>query len=516
MTQEWAKARSEELTFIESSTEQVETEVQKVRVAIVGSGFSGLGMALRLKATGEESFVVLEREDSLGGTWRDNTYPGAACDIQSHLYSYSFMPNPEWSRVYAGQQEILDYLHSCARGGGVEDHLRFGSELLEATWDDVQGFWKLETAGGRYEANILIAAAGHLSDPKYPDIPGIEEFDGTVFHSARWDHEATFEGKRVGVLGTGASAIQIVPEVAQTAGHLTVFQRSAPYVVPRMDREYSQAERSMFARMPATAQELRRELFWANEARFPQRRGIEAFIDRVTGIALGHLEDQVPDPELREKLTPDYAIGCKRILISNKYFPTYLQDNVTLETTGIGHVEGNRIELRDGTAHELDVLIVSTGFEASDLPISYRIRGQEGVLLSDRWADGEQAYACNTVNGFPNLFVMNGPNSGLGAGSIIFVIECQIDYILGALAELDRRGSDRLEVSWEAETGFADMVAQKAEGTVWLDGGCKSWYVDQRNGRLTTIWPDFMTHFRQINGVFDPAPYRFGRLEVAA
>ncbi|WP_404473418.1 flavin-containing monooxygenase [Microbacterium aerolatum] len=483
--------------------------VERHRVVIVGSGFSGVGMAIKLKQQGEDSFVVLERESAVGGTWRDNTYPGAACDIQSHLYSFSFMPNPKWSRVYAPQGEILDYIQDCARKGGIMPHMRFDSELLSAEWDESRRVWRISTSSGEYESQVLISAAGHLSDPKYPAIDGIEEFSGTMFHSARWNHDAQLEGKRIGVLGTGASAIQIVPEMAKVAGQLTVFQRSAPYVVPRMDREYTGAEKSMFERLPETAKDLRRELFWSNEARFPQRRGIETFIDKVTSLALGHLEEQVRDEELRAKLTPDYSIGCKRILISNVYFPTYLRDNVELETTGIDRIDGNRVVLRDGKSHELDVLIVSTGFEASDLPISYLIRGASGQLLSDHWAGGEQAYACSTVNGFPNLFIMNGPNSGLGAGSIIFVIECQINYILGALREMRERESNRIEVSREAEQEFVEMVNRKAQGTVWIDGGCKSWYVDQRNGRLTTIWPDFMSHFRQLNGVFNPDAYAF-------
>jgi cation diffusion facilitator CzcD-associated flavoprotein CzcO len=483
--------------------------VQSYRTVIIGAGFSGLGLALRLKESGEDSFIVLEREKDLGGSWRDNVYPGVQCDIQSHLYSYSFMPNPRWSRVYAPGPEIWAYMQDCARKGGVLDRMSYGNEVLSAVWNEDRGLWEIEAARGRYEAEILIAASGHLSDPRYPDIEGIDGFAGEIFHSSRWDRNADLEGKRVGVLGTGASALQIIPEVAKVAGHLTVFQRSAPYVTPREDREYTETEKRMFERLPETAKNLRREIFWGNEARFPQRRSIEAFIDKVKNLALGHLAAQVPDPELRAKLTPDYQIGCKRILLSNNYYPTFLRDNVTLEATGIARVEGNRVVMKDGTSHELDVLIVATGFEASDLPISYRVRGANGLLLSEHWAGGGQAFACATVNGFPNLFVMNGPNSGLGAGSVLFIIETQIDYILGAYAEMKRRGANRIEVTLEAENSFAAMVDKKAQGTVWLDGGCKSWYVDQRNGRLTTIWPDFMTHFKQINGVFVPDAYMF-------
>ena len=488
--------------------------VQHFRVLIIGSGFSGIGLAIKLKEQGEHSFIVLEREGDLGGSWRDNTYPGVQCDIQSHLYSYSFMPNPRWSRVYAPGPEIWAYMKDCAAKGGVEEHLSFNNEVISADWNEERGLWEVEASGGRYEAEIVVAASGHLSDPKFPEIDGIESFEGEIFHSSRWDHEATFEGKRVGVIGTGASALQIIPEMAKVAGHLTVFQRSAPYVTPREDREYTEAEKRMFERLPDTAKDLRRDLFWGNEARFPQRRGIEAFITKIKNVALGHLENQVPDPDLRAKLTPDYEIGCKRILISNAYYPTFLRDNVALETTGIDRVEGRSVLLKDGTSHELDVLIVATGFEASDLPIAHRLRGANGDLLSEHWAGGGQAYACATVSGFPNLFVMNGPNSGLGAGSVVFIIETQIDYIVGALEEMDRRGAGRIEVTLEAENEFADMIDEKAQGTVWLDGGCKSWYVDQRNGRLTTIWPDFMTHFKQTNGVFVPDAYEFQEKRV--
>ncbi|ELT42777.1 flavin-containing monooxygenase [Arthrobacter nitrophenolicus] len=490
-----------------ADNEQLQKEAERVNVAIIGSGFSGTGLAIQLKRSGEESFVVLEREHSLGGTWRDNHYPGAACDVQSHLYSYSFKPKPEWSRVYARQPEILEYLRDCATSEGVDRHMRFDSEVLGAAWIEESNEWLISTANGSYLARVLVTASGHLSDPKYPNIPGIDDFKGAKFHSARWDHDTSLEGKRVGVIGTGASAIQIIPEVAKVAGKLTVFQRSAPYVVPRMDREYSTAEKNMFARLPHTAEKLRRDLFWAGEARFPQRRGIESFISRVEGLALDHLADQIKDPDLRAKLTPDYAIGCKRVLISNEYYPTYLRENVELETQGIERITENAVVMKDGSKHDLDALIVSTGFETSDLPISHRIHGTDGLLLADHWARGEQAYACSTVNGFPNLFIMNGPNSGLGAGSIIFVIESQIDYILGALDYLHQNGYTRMEVTQDAEMDFAAMIDRNAQGTVWLEGGCKSWYVDERNGRLSTIWPDFMSRFRDSNGVFRPEAY---------
>jgi cation diffusion facilitator CzcD-associated flavoprotein CzcO len=500
---------------LQADHKQSEKDVERVDVAIIGSGFSGIGLAIQLKRSGEASFVVLEREQALGGTWRDNHYPGAACDVQSHLYSYSFKLNPEWSRVYARQPEILQYLRDSATSEGLDEHMRFNNEVLDAAWIESSNEWLITTTNGRYVARVLVSASGHLSDPKYPNIPGLDDFKGAKFHSARWDHDTSLEGKRVGVIGTGASAIQVIPEVARVAGKLTVFQRSAPYVVPRKDRAYSPGEKNMFARLPDTAKRLRRDLFWASEARYPQRRNIESFISRVEKVALDHLANQIEDPELRAKLTPDYSIGCKRVLISNEYFLTYLRDNVELETRGIARITENSVVMADGSEHELDALVVSTGFEASDLPISHRIHGLNGELLSHRWSRGEQAYACSTVNGFPNLFIMNGPNSGLGAGSIVFVIESQINYILGALDYLRQNGYTRIEVSGDAEMDFVAMIDRKAQGTVWLDGGCKSWYVDERNGRLSVIWPDFMTRFRDNNGVFRPEAYEVRSLVQA-
>lgn len=481
--------------------------LNSVEVIIVGTGFSGLGMGIQLIREKNQSFVMLERAADVGGTWRDNTYPGAACDIQSHLYSYSFRPNPDWSRVYATQPEILQYLQAAAREEGLIPHIRFGAEVLDARWDETQERWIVSTPRGTFVGKSLVTASGHLSDPKFPDIEGIDSFKGEIFHSAQWDHSVELEGKRIGVVGSGASAIQIVPEIAETATHLTVFQRSAPYVIPRLDYFYTDAERGMFRKFPHTAQAIRDELFWGNEARFPQRRGVPAFIDQITEVADNHRKTQVTDPVLYKKLTPNYAIGCKRILISNDYYPALGRPNVTLETDGISHIDGNAVITRAGERHELDVLILSTGFEASDLPISHRIYGKSGALLADHWSNGGQAYACTTVSGFPNLFVMLGPNTGLGAGSIIYMAETQISYIAGALKYMRENSVSSLEVTAEAEEEYVKTIDERAQGTVWLSGGCQSWYVDPRNGRLTTLWPDFMSQFRKENGTFRDAGY---------
>ena len=481
--------------------------LRSVDVIIVGTGFSGLGMGIQLARENNKSFVMLERADDVGGTWRDNTYPGAACDIQSHLYSFSFRPNPDWSRVYATQPEILQYLQAAAREEGLVPRIRFGAEVLDARWDETQEHWTVSTPRGTFTGKSLITASGHLSDPKFPSIKGLDSFSGEIFHSAQWDHDVQLDGKRIGVVGSGASAIQIVPEIAEIAAHLTVFQRSAPYVIPRLDYFYTEAERGMFRKFPHTAQAIRDELFWGNEARFPQRRGVPAFIDQITETANNHRKSQIADPDLYKKLTPDYAIGCKRILISNDYYPALTRSNVTLETHGISHVEGNTVITRDGERHELDVLVLSTGFEASDLPISHRIYGKRDVSLADHWGNGGQAYACTTVSGFPNLFVMLGPNTGLGAGSIIYMAETQISYIAGALKYMRENSVSSLEVRAEAEEEYVETIHDRSQGTVWLSGGCESWYVDPRNGRLTTLWPDFMSQFRKENGTFRDDDY---------
>lgn len=475
-------------------------------VIIVGTGFSGLGLGAQLARRGDASFVLLERAENVGGTWRENTYPGAACDIQSHLYSYSFRPNPDWSRVYATQPEILAYLQKTAVDEGLLPHIHFGADVLRAEWDEPAHRWVVHTAKGTHIARTLVTASGHLSDPKMPNIAGIDSFTGDMFHSAKWNHDIDLRRKKIGIVGTGASAIQIVPELAKdSTQQLTVFQRSAPYVIPRRDHFYTAAEKGMFRKIPATAQAVRDELFWANESRFPQRRKVPAFLADIRETALGHLRDQVSDPHLRDRLTPDYEIGCKRILISNDYYPALTRDNVTLDTGSIARITPRTVVTSEGE-HELDVLVVCTGFEASDLPISYRIFGRDGRRLSDRWADGAGAYACTTVNGFPNLFVMLGPNTGLGAGSIIYMVETQVAYLVDALAFVARQAA-AIEIPLDVEREYVRSIEDRSAGTVWTSGGCASWYVDPRSGRLTTLWPDFMRQFRSENGTFSPDPY---------
>lgn len=481
--------------------------VTYTEVAIIGSGFSGLGLAVQLKREGKRDFLVLERAQEVGGAWRDNTYPGAACDIQSHLYSYSFRPNPNWSRVYAPQAEILEYLQKTAEEENIYPHIKFGANVSSAVWDEKSQLWVISSEAGEVRARSLVSASGHLSDAAFPDIPGIEKFAGQLFHSAQWDHSSDLTNRRVGVIGTGASAIQIVPTIAPTVAKLTVFQRTAPYIIPRRDYVYSEVEQRMFERLPSTAQALRDELFWGNESRFPQRRQVPEFIDRIERTALGHLKNQVSDPALRAKLTPDYTIGCKRILISNDYYPALTRENVSLVTEGISYIDEQGVVLTSGEHIELDALVVATGFEATDLPIADVIHGQGGVKLSDSWEAGGQAFACTTVSGFPNLFMMLGPNTGLGAGSMIYMVETQAAYIQEALAHIDEN-QVVINPDSVAQDSYVESIYRRAEGSVWLAGGCKSWYLHPKSGKLTALWPDFMSQFRRENGAFSTSGYQ--------
>lgn len=477
-------------------------------IIIVGTGFAGLGLGVRLKRERSRSFVILERAADVGGTWRDNTYPGAACDVSSHLYSYSFRPNPNWTHVYSPQPQIHGYLQETAAAEGLLDHIVFNSEVTAADWDEAQGAWRVEAGGTTHLGRTLILASGRLSDAKMPDIDGLGSFPGDLFHSAAWDHETPLDGKRIAVIGTGASAIQIIPEMAKIASHLTVFQRSAAYVRPRTNRVYTDVEKRTFTRSPETVAELREELFWANEARLVERQALPALLDKASADAHAHREAQVEDPTTRELLRPRYVFGCKRGLKSNDYYPTFNLPHVTLEASGIDRVEGNRIHATDGSVHEVDAIVAATGFEATDLPISYLVRDGGGRSLADAWKDGMQAFATMAPAGFPNLFVMGGPNTGLGHNSAVYIIESQVEYLLGATDELLSSPELVMEVDAETEESFMRRLETKMTGTVWLSEGCDTWYIDDRSGRLTSLWPDFAHGFRRENGTFDSSAYR--------
>jgi cation diffusion facilitator CzcD-associated flavoprotein CzcO len=478
------------------------------RIAIVGTGFSGIGMAIRLLRDGETDFVLLERAEDIGGTWRDNTYPGCRCDVPSHLYSFSFAPNPNWSSTFSPQPEILDYLRDVATRFGVLPHVRFNTELESASWDEPEARWQLETSNGPLSADVVIAAQGPLSDPSVPDLPGLDSFEGKTFHSALWDHEHDLEGERVAVVGTGASAIQFVPRIQPKVGKLHVFQRTAPWVMPHPNRVMKGFERKLYNALPAAQLAMRAGIYWARETFVLQFRN-KRMRKLGTRMALRQLERQVPDPELRAKLTPDYEIGCKRILPTDEWYPALQQPNVELVTDAIAEVRPRSVVTAGGEEREVDTIIFGTGFHVSDLPISGRLRGRDGRTLADHWDGSPRAYKGAAVAGFPNLFFLVGPNTGLGHNSIVFMIESQITYVSSALQAMRRRGAAVLDVRPEAQAAYNAELEEMTRGTVWVSGGCSSYYID-RNGHSSTIWPTFTWPFRRRTREFDEAAYALG------
>ena len=478
------------------------------RTVIVGTGFSGIGMAIRLLREGERDFVLLERASEIGGTWRDNTYPGCRCDVPSHLYSFSFAPNPNWSSTFSPQPEILAYLRDVAARFGVLPHVRFETELQSAEWDDSQARWLIETSQGALSADVLITAQGPLSEPLVPELPGLASFAGTTFHSARWEHDHDLAGERVAVIGTGASAIQFVPKIQPEAGQMHVFQRTPPWIMPHPNRALSELEHKVYNRLPAAQLAMRAGIYWARETFVLQFRN-ERMRGMATRLALRQLSEQVPDPELRAKLTPRYELGCKRILPTDEWYPALMQPNVELVTDGIREIRPHSIVAADGTEREVDTIIFGTGFHVTDIPIAEQVRGRDGRTLAETWDGSPRAYKGAAVAGFPNLFFLVGPNTGLGHNSIVFMIESQINYVAGALSALRGRGAGYLEVRPDAQAAYNDHIDRMTEGTVWVSGGCSSYYIDAR-GRNSTIWPTFTWPFRQRTRQFDAVAYAAG------
>lgn len=476
-----------------------------VDVVIVGAGFAGIGMATRLARRGRESFLVLERAGAVGGTWRDNTYPGIACDIPAHLYSFSFRPPADWSSVYPSGAEIREYLERTVVDEGFADRLRLDCELLDAAWDPDSARWTITTSDGKISCRALVLAVGRLSEPRIPDIGGLDTFTGEVVHTAAWRDDLALDGARIGLVGTGASAVQIAPHLAEKAEELVVFCRTPPYVVPRDDRAYSVEERAAYLD-PAVADDVRDQLLRDADAAFRQRLALRPDIDEIRARASTHLHDQISDPELRSALTPDYEIGCKRILLSDDFYPTLMRDNVIVEPSALDTVRESKARAASGRCHDLDLLVMATGFEAARPPVATRITGARDERLDAHWSDGMTSYASTTVHGFPNMFVLDGPNAALGHNSAIYMIETQLAYVLGALDVLGAEGIRSLEVTAEAEAAYTAEIDERAASTVWLTG-CNSWYVDPGSGRLTLLWPGTAVSFRERNGIFDVEPY---------
>jgi cation diffusion facilitator CzcD-associated flavoprotein CzcO len=478
-----------------------------VQVLIVGSGFAGLGAAIQLELAGRRDFLVIERGSEVGGTWRDNIYPGAACDVPSQLYSFSFAPNPNWSRTYSSQPEIAQYLRDTAARSGTLDRHLFNCELLSARWQSDAKRWTVHTSRGTFTVDLLVTAFGGLSEPKLPGIPGIEQFAGTVFHSASWPRDCDLAGRRVAVIGTGASAIQFVPQIAPLVGHLDIYQRTAPWIMARQDREFSRAERLAFRLIPGL-QRLKRQLLLAgrdaNSLAFCYAPRI---LQLVSARATAHRDRQIADPELRRRLTPDYLLGCKRVLLSDDYYPALVSESVDLVTEPIAHIRAAGVVTTDGVFRAADVLILATGFRATDSPAADLITGATGRTLGETWrTGGQQAYKGTTVAGFPNMFMLVGPNTGVGNTSMIYMIESQLRYLLDALRRMDRYEIATVEPTSYAQRRFNIALQRRMARTVWMTG-CASWYLDAR-GRNTTLWPKFGFLFRTATRRFDLDAYR--------
>ena len=477
-----------------------------VRVAVVGAGFAGVGAGIRLREAGMTDFVILERAGAVGGTWRDNTYPGCTCDVPSHLYSYSFAPNPDWSHSFSRQPEIQAYLDAVTDRYGMRPYIRFGTELAGVRWDPSAARWRLQTSRGDLTADVVIAAAGPLSTPSTPDIPGLDTFPGEIFHSARWDHRADLAGQRVAVIGTGASAIQIVPAIQPVAARLTLFQRTPAWVMPRRDRRITDAEKWLYRRVPLTERAVRAGLHASREALVVAFVKQPALFGTARRISLRHLARAVPDPDLRARLTPGYMMGCKRILLSNDYYPALTQPNTELVAAGLAKVDGSTLIAQDGTARDADVIVFATGFHVIDMPLARRITGADGVTLAEVWGEDMRALRGTTVAGFPNLCLLIGPNTGLGHNSLIHIIEAQLDYTLDYLAALDRLGAAALDTRPDAEQRWCDDVRRRMASTVWATGGCASWYLNAA-GRNPTLWPGSVGRFRRATRRVDLAEY---------
>lgn len=479
--------------------------VATVETVIVGSGFAGLGIAVELDAARRRDFLILEKGDTLGGTWRDNEYPGCACDVESHLYSFSFRQNPEWTRTFARQPEIRAYLEDVADHYRLRDRIRFGAHVTGAEWDG-QGWDVRLLDGTTIRARFVVFGTGALHDPAIPDIEGLDRFAGTAFHSARWDHSHDLRGKRVAVIGTGASAIQFVPAIAPDVASLTLFQRTAPWVLPKGDKPIDEAARARYRRFPFLQKLARTGIYWRHEALVagflhPRLMGVvgrlgRAYLDRSFAA----------DPELKAKVTPDFTIGCKRILLSNDYYPALRRDNVHVETAGIERVTETGVVTADGVEHPADTIIFGTGFRVADGLSRMTVTGRDGAKLGDAWRGGMEALLGTTVAGFPNMFLLTGPNTGLGHSSMVLMIESQIRYVLDAMDTLDRHHATAIDTVRERQDEYNAAIQAKLEKAVWSQGGCGSWYLDE-HGRNRTLWPGATFTYRRRTRRIDPADH---------
>ena len=476
------------------------------RVVVIGAGFGGIGMAIALRKAGIEDFVVLDRASDLGGTWRDNTYPGLSCDVPSHLYSFSFRPW-RWSRRYSPREEILGYLHALVSEHGLGPHLRFGAGVTAAEFDEGRAVWTLTLEdGSTLHATAVVSALGQLAGPRLPEIPGRDEFGGQSWHSARWDHDVSLAGKRVAVVGTGASAIQFVPEVAKTASHVDVYQRTPPYVLPKADRPYREAEQKLFDRLPAVRKAERLRIFLYGELLTSGLVISPKMLAAPMQLWRRQLNAQIADPELRARCVPDYVLGCKRVAFSSDWYPALARPTVDLVTDPIERIVPDGLVTADGTTRAADVIVYGTGFRSVDFLAPMQVSGVGGRGLREAWQDGAQAYYGISVSGFPNFFMLYGPNTNLGGNSIIYMLEGQIGYVLGAIRALESERLAWLDVRPEVQDRFNSWVQSTSRKTVW-ESGCHNWYTTA-SGRNTNNWPDYTFWYRYRVRRFDLAAYR--------
>jgi cation diffusion facilitator CzcD-associated flavoprotein CzcO len=481
---------------------------RRLQVGIVGAGFGGVGMGIRLAQEGAADFTIFERGETVGGVWRANTYPGAACDVPSHLYSFSFAAGYEWSRRYAPQDEILRYLEGCVDRFGIGPRLRLGTEVVAASFDPGEGRWALRTDEGRERSfDVLVTACGQLTRPVGPEIEGAEDFEGPAFHSAEWDHDQDLRGKRVAVIGTGASAIQFVPEIAPIAERVTIYQRSAPWILPKSDRAYTGWERRLFRRLPARVAAGRLGVFTILEGGTHGLTGHPWLIRPLRAVADRTRRRELTDPELREKATPDYAMGCKRVLISSDWYPTLTRPDVELIDGRVERITADGVVGPDGVEREADVIVFGTGFATQAFVAPMRITGLDGRDLDAAWDGRPEAFLGTTVSGFPNMFVLYGPNTNHGAASVPYTLECQYRYVLDAIRRLRRGGFRYIDLRPEAQARWRREMEERSRRTVWMSGGCSSWYLTE-DGVNTNNWPGSWLEYRRRTHRLNPGDYR--------
>jgi cation diffusion facilitator CzcD-associated flavoprotein CzcO len=476
-------------------------------ILIIGTGFAGLAAAILLQQAGFTDMLLVESGDDVGGTWRDNQYPGCACDIPSHLYSLSFEPKADWSRMYPLQPELFAYLRNVADKHDLRPKIRFNTNMTAAAWDDAAQAWHVTTSSGIISARVLISGMGGLHIPATPKLPGLENFSGKTFHSAQWDKTYDLTGKRVAVIGTGASAIQFVPQIAPLVAQLSVFQRTAPWIMPKPDRAFSAREKKLFRFAPYRLA-FRQYLYRVLDLRVLAFLGNRRMQKFITGIALRHIEKRIKDPVLRAKVTPDYTVGCKRIMISNDYYPTLTRENVELVTDRIAEIRPHSIVDTAGVERDVDAIIFGTGFEVTSSYRHTQITGIGGKSLNALWdRTGIDAFKGIAVSGFPNYFILVGPHTGLGHNSIIIMIEAQVRYITSLLTQLRRRRARAADVRASVQDDFLAHIQTRLDGTVWQDGGCDSWYKDE-HGRVSTIWPGSAAAYRRLTARADLQDFR--------